>query len=403
MISAAFSHFLPPTGPQRPVRFGAASEDKIPLGEQGTLDAADLFRRAIKETEAMPGSEKPGQTPLDRLIARLLDGDATMGRQLINGLKRVITGSHEEWSCQPEIYTKNGGQRVGYRVKVGTLDRLFKNRTVSSAASMSFEEFTQKRFGKNRVIISFTGWTKPPVEPLLKNAHFRKQLEKLPRQDWPRYAERVYIDIIKRYLNEVMANLKEELPDFNPATDLGIIYGVTPEGVDRAVQEFALKNSIPAAGLTARNWAEYIPDEAGLPDVFIAENPTEFGSLMADSSNKVVVTGGRTFAAEVKLNGESAKGSDRRIPVDLFKSYAGVVIPPVVPGEDEVSAKVVNAAALIKLLGLDPWDLEVVQSAVNGRKTNNRDAFTTTHILKQALETCYQTRELEKQFVEDVQ
>ncbi|MBY0403105.1 MAG: hypothetical protein K2X66_04345 [Cyanobacteria bacterium] len=361
----------------------------------GEMDqAVDLFRRAVKQAETAPGSDSPW-TPLESLMAQLLNGSSSTGRKLVNALQNAMSGKLAEHSCTQETYLENNSPRVGYRVKSGMFNKVFTKRTLLSESSLPFDAFLEKKFGQNkRVIISMTGWTKPPVEPLLQNDYYRSQMERMPTAKWPKYAETVYVNIIKRYLSDVIESLKEEEPDFNPATDLGILYGVTPEGVDRAVQEFCQKKSIPIVGLTCFDWAEYVPDEAGLPEVYVANTPGDFGRLMADSSNKIVVTGGRGFAANVKINGDKAKGSERRIPVDLFKSYAGVEVPPVVAGDDEVTAKIVNAAALAKSLGQNPWNFEVVERAKNGRTTDNEEVFATVHILKKELEKLFQIRSL---------
>jgi hypothetical protein len=384
------------------VRFGNQTPpESEPLTPAPMTEPADLFRQALKQAESMPGSDQAGLSPFQQIVAQLLNGDAAFGRKLAESIHHVITGTAETRNCIPETYMIGSNPRQGYRVKSGTLDKLFQKRNLTGGDSMAFEDFLEKKWGKTpRVIISMTGWTKPPVDSFLENEFYARQMKKLPKEQWPKFVETVYVNIIKQFLDDVVQNLTTELPEFNPVTDLGIIYGVTPQGVDKGVQDYCLQKSIPIVGLTCYDWAEYVPDEAGLPDVYITKDPASFGRLIADSSNKIVVTGGRSFAASVKLDGKQAKGADRRIAADLLKSYAGVIIPPVVPGEDEMSALVTNAAALTKIMGGDPWNFEVVQRAINGRHTDNPDVFATTHILKKELEKLYQIRKMIPDFTQ---
>jgi hypothetical protein len=372
------------------------------MGWNDLNNLADQFRRAYKQAEGMP-DPRDGVRALDQLMAEVLGGDGPMGRQMIDAIKRVMKGQRGERSCEPEMINDGIRQKVGYRVRSGTLDCVFQHRTVYSGSTLAFNQFLENKFGKDdRVVLAFTGWTKPPVDFFRQNDYYRAQLDKLPPEKWPAYAEMVYVDLIKLFLEETFANLKKEVPSFNPVRDLGIIYGVTAEGVDRAIQEYCLEKSIPLVGLTCYDWAEYIPDEAGLPDVYLASDSAEFGKLMADSSNKVVVTGGRAYAANVRVNGEKTEVAERRIPVDLMKTYANIQIPPVVEDYDNFSTAVLNAAHLSKLMPQgNPWEWDVVKRAINGRTTDNEDVFVTTQVVRQELQNLYQVRRLNEQLNAD--
>jgi hypothetical protein len=389
--------------PVRPVRFGNSSNaDGQPMSEARLREISQELGIALEQLQSMPGADNQHQSPLAQFFESMLTGNASLAQVLIDTLKGLQRTSLAQHGIQTETYTRNNGAPgFGTRVKVGAFEQLFKETNLDAAGTCSFEQFLIKKFGdRQRVIISLTGWTKPPVEPLLKSPIYGPMMKDKPPEMQAKIAEQAYVDVIKEFLDDVTDSIRQELPHFDPRHDLGIIYGVTPEGVDRAVLEFSQKAGVPIVGLTCYDWSSYIPDEASQPDVYIAENPKQFNQLMTDASNKVVVTGGRRFAAHQNKDGTPALGYDRRIPADLINSYMGIQVPSVVPDEDGSSGRVLNAAALAKALmrevGLDLWDSKPIQDAKNGRTTDNEDVFITTHILKRELEGLYRARALRK-------
>ncbi len=393
----AFNLNLRPEWQGREVRFGNQPRRRKPPDEQSQLRrAADQFRRAYHLAEAMPADDGNVDGPLEAFLAEVIGTDGGMLEKMARILKRLQEPLLQDRSLTFErdpdshmirkVLVKAGGHVIPFEHR----------RNIYAAETMPFEEYIHKELDpETRVVIAVTGWTKPPVEFLLQDAILRRRLEALPREKWPAFAERFYVEKIKDFLDDALGIAKKELEaegqEFNPATDVGFLYGVTPEGVDRAVEEFCRQKGIKCAGITAYDWAGHIPDAAGRPPVYLAKDPATFGTLMSDASNKIVVVGGRSYAANMTMDGRNVGRPYHKVPIDLMAAH-GIDVPGVVQDHDNRTAVVINAAKVLKTEpGGNPEEWDFVRGAQNIYNVP-REVFIFSQVIKQALRGLYATR-----------
>lgn len=393
----AFSLNRRPERAGREVRFGNQPRRRKPANEQTQLRrAADQFRNAYHLAEAMPVEDGNVDGPLEAFLADIVGTDGGMLAKMASILQRLreplLRDRSLEFERDPDsnmirkVLVKAGGHLIPFENR----------RNIFAAEMMPFEDYIRQELDPdNRVVIAVTGWTKPPVEFLLQDPILKRKLTALPREKWPAFAERFYVEKIKDFLEQALYIAKTELETeghaFNPATDIGFVYGVTPEGVDRAVEEFCREKGVKCAGITAYDWAGHIPDVSGRPSVYLAKDPAEFGDMMSDASNKIVVVGGRSYAANMTMDGRNVGRPYHKVPIDIMAAH-GIDVPGVVQDHDNRTAVVINAAKVLKTEpGGNPEEWDFVRGAQNVYNAP-REVFIFAQVIKQALRGLYATR-----------
>lgn len=379
------------SAPAPGVRFGAGADH---MSAEAMDQAGQDFYRAFKMAESLPG-KNPGENGILAFLEKMMGPDMAAGAKLRQALQKIEEmHSQQNRSCEP---VRDDNQMIiGTRIKCGVFEKIFKHRRdIQSTEQITFPDYLKKHFGENqRIIVAFTGWTKPPAEFLQQDPILRARMNALKKEQWPQFAEEVYVNMIKAFLRDLIASLKAQAPGFNPATDLGFIYGVTPEGVDRAVEEFCQETGIKLAGLSCYDWVKYIPDEAGKPPVFLGKDPAEFGKLMSDGSNKIVVVGGRSYAANISASGESQAEDRQKVAIDLMAGR-GINVPALALADDNRSTIVLNAAKALKTSpGCNPEEWRDIVDFSRNSRGDSKEVFILSQVMKSALYNLYACREI---------
>lgn len=365
---------------------------------QEVKETADGFYRVFKAMEGMADEDGNVDSALEAFLTRAFKGDHGMLAHAVRILRNLEAPMLSQRSCEFERDPDtNMISKVLVRSGLHTTP-FEKRRNIFTENQIDFNDYLKREVGsENKLVIAVTGWTKPPVEFLLQDPNIKRKLEKIPKESWPVFAERFYVAKIKDFLADAVGIAQKELEaegeNFNPETDLAFVYGVTPEGVDRAVEEFCHERGVKAAGITCYDWAQYIPDAAGKPPVFLAKDPAEFGSLMSDASNKIVVVGGRSYAANMTMDGKDIGRPYHKVPIDIMAAH-GIDVPGVVQDYDNRTAQVLNASKVLKTQpGGDPEQWDFVRGAHNIYNVP-RDVFIFSQVLKQGLRALYATRDI---------
>ena len=351
----------------------------------------DVFKAAEEYTD------RSGKNMFLQVAELMVNGDSALAQQIIKALQNVkseLSKNHDLSEVR-----NDSGKLEGKKVKSGSYEQVFNKRTnMFSYKDCSFKEFLEHPTvlsDSKKVIVACTGWTKPPATFFVNaaNTTISGLFDKDKPETWQDDAEAIYVQMIKDYLTQVVDQLKNHKCNTN---DLVFLYGVTPEGVDRAVEEFCKKAGIKCVGVTCFDWAPFIKDETNKPPIYIAQNPKMFGQIMGDASDKIVVVGGRSFAATTtESQKDVAKG--KVVPVDILKERANIAIPDVVTSDDDLmSAVVLNAARL--LLGKDETNPETYPE-VKGKLNTDRlpnSVFYTFEIIKNALDNLETVKKAEE-------
>lgn len=355
--------------PERPrlVSFGSSAAGAMSPDDLGR--AAILFRQAIEFAESLPGSGDWPNGVLD-FFKRVFGLD----RKQIESVQQVLAKLAEDpamvGSCEIERGANN--RKVATLVKRGSTVYRFEKREIQSAEFMSFSDFMQQRLaGQQKVVLFITGWTKPPVSYFQQHRDYQNFFPANAPEQWPQIAEKLYANMVKTDLERLLAILKKEKQDFNPATDLAVVYGVAKQGVDRAVEDlFHKKLGVTCIGLSCYDWAEpspvgYLEDEAGKPPVYLAKDPKEFAKLAFDHSQHVLLVGGRAFAAAALEQPESEDDAAHKvIPFDVMASR-DINVPGIVDLGDG-GAQIVNACEVRKIMpGGDMREWPVIKRSSN--------------------------------------
>lgn len=376
------------------VRFSA--KDQPPQGRKGQKDRTDMewaeilsrtgeFRDIIKAVEFVPERFR-------ELVHTLIQGDTGMAERL----EEAIRGFNAQIGKQRKFERLDGGK---IRIQVGKFDEAFEHRTnIYPSSEFDFDEFLNFHavFGKKkRVLVALTGWTKPPAHYLTQDHVFRELLAEQPQEQWPQYSEKIYVGLIKKYLENVVTRLKEE--GYN-TDDVAFLYGVTPIGVDRAIEEFCEERGIRYAGVTCYDWIPYVDDVPGKKPFFLARDPKEFAHCMANYADMVIVMGGRAYASNISESGKTlGKGANPFIAADLF-AERGIQIPPAVISDlDGKTSVVENAAAVLKVNPKSSPSEQIKRLKLSNPHNDPESVVYVTHRLKQALDRLFLVREAERQ------
>lgn len=375
-----------------PVRFGSAAGSKSTT----LLTPADITQRALDFYQALKTAE---QTPgsFSQAIETLLNGDTGLATQITKAIRGFQDKINQQRSC--ESVAGGAGVARGLKITSGSLEKVFVSRTnFFPSDKFAFDDFKKHKsvFGeRGRVVVALTGWTKPPAHYLRQDPKLAEMMDQLPEAQRPAFAEKYYVELIKDYLEQVLNRLREAGCS---SDDLAFLYGVTPQGVDRAVEEFCEKNRIRYAGVTCYDWVPYIDDVPGKRPIYLAKDPKEFGTLMSDCSDKVVVVGGRAFAATVTKSGEKVgRGPNPIVPIDLLEMQ-NIKVPAVVVSDlDRSSSEVENAAAVLKgSRDTNPACWPEIQEASNPHN-DPFEVVVLTQVLKKAIKKMQLARSAQEQ------
>lgn len=367
------------------IRFGSETpagpnSDELPAAHQDILTKATDLHAALKTVDVT------NPDVFRKAVDLMLNGDEGLAERLMKAIQGFRNDIALRRSCEPVHGTS--GNLVGHKIVSGSFEKVFTKRTgLFPGDKFTFDQFLTHPSvlgDKRRVVIALTGWTKPPTHYLKQNPELERKMKELPPEQWPAFAEKFYVQVIKDYLEQVFNRLKENDKDI--ADKIAFIYGVTPQGVDRAIEEFCDKNRIRYAGVTCYDWAPYLDDVSGKRPLYLAKDPKEFGKIMSDCSDKVVVVGGRAFASAVTENGDKiGKGPNPVVPIDLMEMH-DIVIPGVVVSElDRSSSRVENAAAVLKgNRETNPENFPEVVSAVN-KDDDPKEVFILYQILRKLI------------------
>ncbi len=319
------------------VRFGSAEN---PLSQEDIFARMGAAHEALKDAETRPDM-------FHDAVKALTNGGEDFIDKMMKALQAAKAQIQQTRSC--ELLRSEHGAEVGQKIRSGSFEKVFVNRrNFYPSDQVDFKSFLrdEKVFGKKqRAIIALTGWTKPPAHYLQQNEVFKEAMSLIPREKWPLYAEKIYVRAIKEYLGAVLDRLKKA--GYNE-DDVAFLYGVTPQGVDRAIEEFCEEKNVPYAGVTCYDWVPYVDDVAGKRPIYLAKDPKEFGQIMSDASDKLVVVGGRAFASTITKSGETVGKNKSMVPIDLMQMRYGIRIPAVVISDvDRSSSEVENAAAVL--------------------------------------------------------
>ncbi|MGD9580221.1 MAG: hypothetical protein AB7V50_02510 [Vampirovibrionia bacterium] len=363
--------------------------------EEDARHMYDVFKRAEELSK-----EKDGDM-FAKVAQLMLNGDSMLAEQIIRAIRNAKADILQTRGCK-QVRDERGNLK-GIHVRSGSYENVFKKRlNIYSSKDLTFKDFLAKPevLGDNKkVVVSCTGWTKPPAQFLANsnNSTIADLFDKDKPEEWPKIAECYYVEVTKDYLHNVIKELKEE---GLKVQDLVFVYGVTPEGVDRAVEEFCKEANIKCVGVTCYDWIQYLENQdfSGKPPMYLVDNPKEFGKVMG--SSKIIVTGGRSFAATV-TNQQKVLGDGKVIPVDLIHEASNIKIPGlVIDDEDMMSTQVINAAdVLLAREDTNPIYYPEVKGKEN-TKNLSPSVFQTVQILKSALKNLEMVAKTEKKLAD---
>lgn len=363
------------------------SKDSLSLEE--ILEIGRQGNKGIKRAEEI--LDKDGNNKVIPFLEAIVNGDSGVIKQIRKALKVIESDLNANHDIE-KFYDKEENK---FKVKIhrGSIETTFENRTdIYSYKECSFEDFLAKPavLGANnkKIIVSLTGWTKPPAIFLANSSNLTVAglFKNKPEEKWQSIAEAYYVQLVKRHLSEVFNELKAEGCNIQ---DIVLQYGVTPQGIDRAVEEFCAENQIKCVGVTCFDWATFLNKEnsdiVGKPPIYIAKNPKEFGLIMG-GSDKIIIAGGRSFASTVTEDLKEV-GKGKLIPVDLLNEFAQIKVPGIVLSQDDMmTAEILNASdTLLSNPKTNPANYPEVFSKLN-TKNLRQSVFWTVQILKSALE-----------------
>jgi len=351
------------------------------------IELAKETSSGIKDAEVL--LDPDGTNFINKFVAQIVNGDSNIINQIRNALNAAEKNLYMDSNIEKFV---DKDHRTKVKLKTGKFETVFENRTeIYSNKECSFDEFLKKPgvLGKdyNKVIVSCTGWTKPPAVFLANSNNLTVSglFKNQPENKWQAIAEEYYVQLVKKHLSEIVTELKSQGCNVQ---DLVFQYGVTPEGVDRAVEEFCHENNLKCVGVTCYDWIKYLDkkcDKIEKPPIYIAESSKQFGEIMG-GANKIIITGGRSFASII-TDDQKEVVLGKVVPVDICDEIAQIKIPGLVLKSGNITETyVLNAAKqLLSQENTNPINYPEVKGKINV-KNLRPSVFWTTEVLKSALE-----------------
>ncbi len=296
--------------------------------------------------------------------ARELDGRV---RVKGSGESKTATAPDDGISYAPPQGTSFGGIRVKY----GDFERIYHRRlNFTAMEDTPFSTFLNTHLGpQKRILIAVRGWTR--VNPEFFKDPRMVGLDPKQKQD---IADQIYIHQVKEYLEAVLRSL--EAQGYNREqieNNIGFIYGVTPQGVDKAIEDFCREHQLKCVGITCKKWLPYIgEDEPNLPDIYVADTAADMTALINQHADKILLLGGRGHSATYSSNGEPLQaGQDgnnipvvqKIFPIDITRANQ-IPIPGLSYNPKADQNEVENASAV--LLGESSFFLHNQNYSLNG-------------------------------------
>lgn len=388
MLAASFTPFL------RPVHEKASFKPFQPASLSVGLKCFDSVSFTGKSSDKAAPSDDSIKEKLSHalktgnlgpLVEGIFGGDLELieeTEKFLNGIKSRIKGEH---SC---LHTTDEDGLPVVKIRANGKDLTLKNmQNIYSADETDFEDMLERELkGKTVVKLSLTGWTQPPFEPLNQDRTFKSRLRtKKTVEEKQAYAESIYVDMAKQYLRDVFKIVKGEFKELEKTSkdhkfnnsDIVFLYGVTPQGIDRAIKEFADEEGIKCVGITTYKWLSYFSEEEldnldNNSPIFVAEDTEEFTSLLSENAYRLFVFGGNSIASNITEKGESVFGDNKEhriVPVDLLQRR-GINLPSVSLDPTIGKSVITNASKVLTAedeTNPKAWkDLENTKDRANG-------------------------------------
>lgn len=134
-----------------------------------------------------------------------------------------------------------------------------------------------------------------------------------------------------------------------------MVASFSDSGIDQIVHKHAVEKGVDLVTTGPYRFAEYISKEKEFPFSIALTNTVEdYGTLFSKIADITLVTGGRDHAFLFDAQNQFIGNKGTTIPVDLMKLYYDIEIPALRP-----DGSIENAAALLKELGLNPFNDEL--------------------------------------------